>query len=78
MKAKFEGKCRDCGGLVEVGEDVKWLGRGKGIRHTDVAVCNEVYGYEAERRAEIDMEMWAEHRMAGTTHAYWENRDGGW
>jgi hypothetical protein len=33
MKARFAGRCRECGGAVDVGDDVRWLGRGKGVVH---------------------------------------------
>lgn len=65
MRAKYDGRCTECGGNVYVGDDVRFNGRGRGVRHTDMEVCEANERDHAENRAERDMEMWAEYRMAG-------------
>lgn len=68
MKAKFNGWCTECGGRVHVGDEVRFNGRGRGVRHADAEVCeaNERdYEYDAEQRAEMRMEAYAEAHLMG-------------
>ncbi len=34
IRAKYAGKCRDCGGEIRVGDSIYWQ-RGQGARHVD-------------------------------------------
>jgi hypothetical protein len=72
MKAKFEGKCRDCGGLIYAGDEIRWS-RAEGARHGDTNVCDSYHELRAEQEAEMRMEAWAEARLSGTTSSFWEN-----
>jgi hypothetical protein len=37
MKAKYGGRCRECGERIEVGDEILW-GRGEGARHLNCPV----------------------------------------
>lgn len=56
MKAKFNGTCRECGGHIEVGDDIRWS-RAEGARHADQATCDELSDMYAEMRAEQRFEL---------------------
>lgn len=74
MKAKFNGKCRDCGGRIEAGDEIRWS-RAQGARHADEQTCRDEADYRAESLAEQRMERWAEARFTGTTGVFFENED---
>lgn len=73
MKAKFAGRCKSCGGYIDVGDEVKWLGKGRGVRHADEATCDELADMRAEQAAEMLAEAWGEARLMGTTSSFWDN-----
>lgn len=75
MQARYDGRCTACGGSVYVGDEVRFNGRGRGVRHADEATCDEHRDYAAESLAEQQMERWAEARMTGTTYVFHENED---
>lgn len=60
MKAKFNGKCRDCGGAIYAGDEIRWS-RAEGARHKDTEVCDSYL----EQRAEMRMEAYAEAHLMG-------------
>lgn len=60
MKAKFDGKCRDCGGRIYAGDEIKWS-RASGARHGSAEVCDSYL----EQAAEMRMEAYAEAHMMG-------------
>jgi len=75
MKAKYDGRCTVCGGAVEAGDEVRFNGRGRGVRHADTATCDDFASYRAESLQEQQMERWAEARFAGATSSFWEDED---
>lgn len=74
MKAKFTGTCRDCGDVIEVGEEITRHSSGRGWVHAG-DTCSYDDGWQAESLAEQRMERWAEARFAGTTSSFWEDED---
>lgn len=56
MKAKFEGKCRDCGGLIYADDEIRWS-RAEGARHGDTNVCDSYHEMRAEQAAEMRFEL---------------------
>lgn len=67
MKAKFRGRCRDCGGPIHVGDEINWS-KALGARHADPEVCEyheADYDYRREQEAELRMEGYAEAQLMG-------------
>lgn len=59
MRAKFNGRCRDCGGVIHAGDEIRWS-RAEGARHWDADDCREAREWEdaqAEQRAEMRFEQ---------------------
>lgn len=79
MTARYDGTCTACGLHISAGTEVRFNGRGRGIRHRDNETCAEALDaadYEAENRQERELEMQAEYRMAGLSQQqYYEDRD---
>jgi hypothetical protein len=63
MKAKFEGKCRECGGVIYAGDEIRWS-RAEGARH-EQSVCDDYHALRAEQAAEMRMEAYAEAHLMG-------------
>jgi hypothetical protein len=49
MKARFNGKCLDCGGRIHRGDDIIFV-RGEGAGHADEGYCAYVIEDYAEKR----------------------------
>lgn len=67
MKAKFNGKCHVCGGVIHAGDEIRWS-RAEGARHWDAEDCREAQEWEdarAEQAAEMRMEGYAEAHLMG-------------
>lgn len=60
MKAKFDGRCVDCGGALYAGDVIRWE-RGYGSVHEDEEVCDSYLTQAAEMR----MEGYAEAHLMG-------------
>lgn len=79
ITAKFNGRCANCGCEIARGTRVNFHGRGNGITHLTDDECREANAdleFEAENRAERELEMQAEYRMAGLgAEAYYRDRD---
>ena len=76
MKAKFDGTCRTCGGVIHAGDEIKWS-RTEGSRHVDADDCREALEWaeaQAEQAAEMRFEMGCAAHMAGTGYVL---REGG-
>jgi hypothetical protein len=65
MRAKYDGKCTECGGGVYVGDEVRFNGRGRGVRHADTATCDELAEMAAEQAAEMRFELGTQAHMMG-------------
>lgn len=65
MKAKFSGKCTDCGKHVSVGDEVRFNGRGRGVRCWDESECRSWQEAQWEQAAEMRMEAYAEAHLMG-------------
>lgn len=74
MNAKFAGKCRSCGCRIEAGDKIRWS-KAAGANCFDQNDCRDWADMEAEQAAEMRMESWADHRMAGTSASFWEDED---
>lgn len=74
MTAKFDGRCRHCGTPFEAGEKMRWS-KATGSLCASQDDCNNMQDARAEQAAEMRMESWAEHRMAGTTEHFWANQE---
>jgi hypothetical protein len=61
MKAKFAGRCADCGGNIYEGSEIYWE-KGHGATHAHREVCDS---YDVQR-AEMAMEEAFERRITGT------------
>lgn len=75
MTAKFPGKCRDCGARIEPGDRIRYS-KATGALCEDASGCRDWIDAQAEQAAEMRMERFADHRMAGlSTEQFFENED---
>lgn len=52
MTARYDGKCRSCGGAIHAGVSrIRWE-RGYGATHADTEVCDSYFEQAAEMAAE--------------------------
>lgn len=71
MTARFDGRCRDCGGSLYAGDTIRYS-RATGALHESRDVCDSYL----EQRAEMELETQAEYRMAGlSAEQYYADRD---
>ena len=72
--AKWAGVCHGCGCAFDAGDEIKRHGGGWGHYHSaDCDDARAVADSRAEQLAEMRMESWADHRMAGTTEHFWSD-----
>jgi len=71
MTARYDGRCRDCGGQLYAGDTIRYS-RATGALHADQEVCDSYL----TQRAEMELETQAEYRMAGlSAEQYYADRD---
>lgn len=70
MQAKFPGNCKDCGAPIEVGDDIRYYGRGKvyGVN------CHDRDGNRLDGLTDEDRAEQAERVAAEREASFWRRQ----